>query len=240
MKKSVCLFVAAIFFVAVATPPAHAHRRRGGGGGVNWGTVAGIGIFAALLGYVATRKSDIQEKGIDEEYRTQRYKIDADTTLAAPSALGDRESSDWDRPHEGKARIYSPLPVKYSLREEPRSVGSTERSDGSEEDHDKHTSYAQKKSLVSLSDTADLESLYGSLNTYGATRRELQALLHGIEEVRDTRKSEFSRRQLRDDLDYLYSLQEKILREGTPIVEFAALEKLIKYIESVVSRKEVS
>lgn len=237
MKKGACLFLVAVFFVVAVTPSAHAHRRRGGGG-VNWGAVAGIGIFAALLGYVATRKSDIQEKGIDEEYRTQRYKIDADTTLAAPSALGDRESSEWDRPQEGRARIYSPLPVRHSS--EDRRLSELGHADDGHAGESGYASYAQKKSTVSIPDTADLENLYGSLGIYGATKRELQALLHGIEEVRDASKAMFSRRELRDDLDYLHSLQEKMLSHGAPVAEVAALEKLVNYLETVVFRKEAS
>ena len=93
MRKIFCLFAVVVFFIA-STPPTYAHRRHRGGGKVSWQTLAGVGIVSLLIGYVASRKSDIQEKGIDEEYRTQRYKIDADTTLAAPSALGDRKSAD--------------------------------------------------------------------------------------------------------------------------------------------------
>lgn len=239
MKKGTCLFLAAIFFVVTTAPVAHAHRRRGDGG-VNWGAVAGIGIFAALLGYVAARKSDVQEKGIDEEYRTQRYKIDADTTLAAPSALGDRESSEWSRPTEGQARIYSPLPIRHSSDGDGRRTEELGHADDGRAGESGYASYAQKKSMVSMPDIADLENLYSSLGVYGVTKRERQALLHGIEEVRDMNKPEFSRRELREDLDYLLSLQEKVLRHGAPIAEVAALEKLIKYIESVVFRKEVS
>ena len=236
MKKLIALAVI-VFFVFANADSALAHRRGRGGGGTNWGAVAGIGILAAIIGYVASRKGDIQEKGIDEEYRTQRYKIDADTTLAAPSALGDRESSEWDHSREGRARIYSPLPVRYSsssvaLEKSPR-LNDLDADSGDDED-------VEKKSTVGLPDITDLESLYRSLAKFEATKQELQALLHGIEEVRDTSKAEFSRRQLRGDLDSLHSLQEKILNKGGPLIEVVALEKLIKYVEAIVSRKEVS
>ncbi len=235
MKKVLCLLVV-IFFLVGVTTSAHAHRRYGRGRGVSWETVAGIGIFAAIIGYIASKKSDIQEKGIDEEYRTQRYKIDADTTLAAPSALGDRESSEWDRPQEGRARIYSPLPVVRHIQRRPELE---QRADDGPEPGE-YASYAQKKSTVPVPDIADLESLYSSLGKYQATRREISALMYSIEEVQDTSEAMFSRRELRSDLDYLNSLQEKVLQKGAPVAEIAALEKLIKYIELAVFGKEIS
>src|SRR3989344_4885415 len=239
MKKSIVLAVV-VFFVVANTNLALAGGGRGRrGGGTSWGAIAGIGIIAALIGYVATRKSDVQEKATEDEYRTQRYKIDSDTTLAAPSALGDRESSEWDRPQEGRARIYSPLPARRYSSSSLTSEKSLISDDGDmDNDESGMDEYAQKKSTVRVPDIADLESLRASLTTYGATRRELQSLLHGMEEVRDVHTAMFSRRELREDLDSLRSLQEKILDQGGALVaEVAALEKLIKYLETIVSRK---
>src|SRR3989338_9531077 len=175
MRKIFCLFAVVVFFIA-SPPPTYAHRRHRGGGKVSWQTLAGVGIVSLLIGYVASRKSDIQEKGIDEEYRTQRYKIDADTTLATPSALGDRESSEWDRPREGKARIYSPLPVRrvgYETSMDGAYTGAGMSADAVDLEADRYT---QSKSSVDVPSIADLVSLYRSLPSK-VTQRERRALM---------------------------------------------------------------